>query len=195
MTDEKVALYNPHNGLTGRDGGPYLDQEERRLAEIVRAAKEDREPDFEAAPATAGTPLVDANTLVGMANPASNPSKSTTVDAMTNAVELLAKDENFPATPHSERDKTDDEKEAARLATSTDPADNPSSPTVVSKDSSDVSEQTKEVSKQDEGKASKSTSSKSTKSSTTKKAATKTAAKSVATKKAVAPGQAPSTSK
>lgn len=139
MSEQKVDLYNPHNGLTGRDGGPYLDQEERRLAEIVRSAKEEREPDFDNAPATAGTPLVTAATLVNMANPASNPSQANTADSLATAVTLLADNENFPATPHASREQTEAEKEADRLAESNDPHDNPASPTVVSTD-----EETKE---------------------------------------------------
>lgn len=134
---DNVNLYNPHDGLTGRDGGPYLDQEERRLAEIVRAAKEDRKPDFDSAPAVAGTPLVTSAELVGMANPASNPSQMNTVDAMTNAVDTLAKEESFPVNAFASRDKTDAEKEATRLSESTDPHDNPANPTVISTDEKD----------------------------------------------------------
>ncbi len=193
MTDQ-VNLYNPHNGLTGRDGGPYLDQEERRLAEIVRAGKEDREPDFENAPATAGTPLVSSSVLVGMANPASNPSQSNTVDAMTNAVDLLADNEKFPATPHSHREKTEEEVEAQRLAESNDPHDNPANPTVISKDSADVSEQTKELAKQDEPTSESKPAAKKT-TTAKKTAAKKSTTKSASVKKDTAPAQAPSTSK
>lgn len=134
MADEKVNLFNPHDGLTGRDGGPYLDQVERNNAEIVRAAKEGRKPDLENAPATAGTPLVTASELVKMANPASVPSQAGTTDAMTNAVDTLAANEDFPVSAFAAREKTDAEKEAARLAESNDPFDNPASPVWVSKD-------------------------------------------------------------
>lgn len=127
-----VNLFNPHDGLTGRDGGPYLDQEELRLAEIVRAAKEDRKPDFENAPATAGTPLVTAAELVGMANPASIPSQSNAVGALTNAVDTLAADESFPVNAFTSRDETEAEKESKRLAASNDPHDNPANPSVRS---------------------------------------------------------------
>jgi hypothetical protein len=149
MADEK-NLYNPHDGLTGRDGGPYLDQEERRLAEIVRAAKEDREPDFENAPATAGTPLVDAATLIAMANPASNPSQSAKADAvLPSAVEVVAASDDFAVTAHSTRALTDEEKEAKRLAESNNPHDNPANPTVVSSDE-DTAESVKDTLKQNE---------------------------------------------
>ena len=193
---EQVNVYDPHNGLTGRDGGPYLDQEERRLAEIVRASKEDREPDFENAPATAGTPLVDAGTLVTIANPASNPSQMNTVDGMTNAVNLLAENEDFPVNPHSQREMTEAEKEARRMAESNDPHDNPASPTVISEDSKDVSKQTREISESDAPKSDENSgdNSKDEKPAAKKAAAKKTAAKSTA-KKATAPAQSPSTSK
>lgn len=179
-----VNLFNPHDGLTGRDGGPYLDQEERRLAEIVRSGKEDREPDFENAPATAGTPLVTAAELVGMANPASIPSQTATNSALTNAVETLAKNEDFPVSAFTSRDKTDDEKEAERLAQSNDPHDNPANPSVVSRDSNEESESVSQSTKQT---AKKATAKKATKSTATKKAA----ASSTKVQDAKAPGQSP----
>lgn len=181
MSGDTVNLYNPHEGLTGRDGGPYLDQVEREAAEKLRARVEQREPDYANAPATAGTPLVDANTLVGMANPASNPSKSATVDAMTNAVELLAENEEFPATPVAQRDKTDDEKEAAKHAADGTTPYNPASPTVVStdEDNSDaVSKSAGTTPKENTAKKAAATKQTSAKSSTTKKAAAKSTAAS-----------------
>lgn len=188
MAEDQVNLYNPHDGLTGRDGGPYLDQEERRLAEIVRAAKEDRKPDFENAPVTAGTPLVTASELVRMANPASIPSQSSTTDAMTNAVDSLAVNEDFPVSAHTSRDKTEVEKEAFRLANSNDPHDNPANPTVISEDDKDTVEGTRELAKQSEPKTQKKA---SAKKSTAKTAATKSAATPVKTAAAKAPAQSP----
>lgn len=57
---EDRALYNANDGLTGRDGGPYLDQQEDITAEIRRAKIEGREPDLDNPPASAGTVLVTA---------------------------------------------------------------------------------------------------------------------------------------
>lgn len=57
-SEEKVNFYNIHDGLRGRDGGPYLDQMEREAAEIQRAKVEDREPDLDNPGSSAGTPLV-----------------------------------------------------------------------------------------------------------------------------------------
>src|SRR5690348_10189923 len=59
-----VGFYNPHDGIKGRDGGPYLDHVERIQAEINRANIEEREPDLDTPPATAGTPLVTVGELV-----------------------------------------------------------------------------------------------------------------------------------
>lgn len=125
-----VTLYNPHDGLTGRDGGPYLDQEERRLAEIVRARVENREPDFDNAPATAGTPLVSAAVLVATANPQSNPSQLG-ADPLTAAVAAKAVDDDFPVTAFSTRKQTKDEVKAEKDAATT---YNPASSAVIGKD-------------------------------------------------------------
>lgn len=57
---EATPLYNPNDRLTGRDGGPYLDQEEQRVAEERRARIEGRKPDLKNPPATAGIQLSTA---------------------------------------------------------------------------------------------------------------------------------------
>lgn len=96
MVDTRETnLFNPHDNLTGRDGGPYLDLVERERAETLRAKVEDREPDYENAPAVAGTPLVTGPQLAAMANPASNPSQSNH-DPAAMAVDAMAKSEDFP---------------------------------------------------------------------------------------------------
>lgn len=59
------GFYNPHDGIKGRDGGPYLDFVEREAAEKIRAQREDREPVSDGStPAVAGTPLVTAAQLI-----------------------------------------------------------------------------------------------------------------------------------
>lgn len=62
---KKVALYNANDGVVGRDGGPYLDLVEMERAEVIRARKEDREPetDHAAMASTPGIQLVPANRL------------------------------------------------------------------------------------------------------------------------------------
>jgi hypothetical protein len=75
-----MRLYNANDGLTGRDGGPYLDLEEAKAAEIRRAVVEDREPDFEKyAGSSAGIKLVRADQLLlveGVTNIPSQENKS-----------------------------------------------------------------------------------------------------------------------
>ena len=62
-TLEDVNFYNQHERASGRQPGIYLDAVEREAAEVIRAKKEDREPDLDNPPATAGTPLVLAGQL------------------------------------------------------------------------------------------------------------------------------------
>lgn len=59
-----VDLYNANDGLFGRDGGPYLDQEQRRAQEVVNAKREEREPDFDNLPLTPGIAAVRLVELV-----------------------------------------------------------------------------------------------------------------------------------
>lgn len=53
---DTVPLFNPNDGITGRDGGPYLDEEQAREAEIRRARIEGREPDLDNPGLYAGIP-------------------------------------------------------------------------------------------------------------------------------------------
>lgn len=98
---ETTKLYNLHDGLTGRDGGPYLDQVEREAAEVRRAKVEGREPDLEHPGTTAGDPLVTARQLVETANPQSNPSQIG-FDPFAAAVDQLETSEDFPVTSVAE---------------------------------------------------------------------------------------------
>lgn len=82
------ALYNANDGLTGRDGGPYLDVEEDRRAEVVRARVENREPDLDNPPASAGTVLLTANQALQNAGVTNLPSQDD-ASASTNAESAL----------------------------------------------------------------------------------------------------------
>jgi len=59
-----TPLYNPNDGLTGRDGGPYLDEVQAVASEELRAKKEGREPDYDNVPADAGIQLSTASQLL-----------------------------------------------------------------------------------------------------------------------------------
>lgn len=89
-----TPLYNPNDNVTGRDGGPYLDEVEARNAEARRAVVEDREPDFDNPPATAGIPLVTAGRQAHVVGVNNLPSQSHRYD-LSNAdlVDGRAEDE------------------------------------------------------------------------------------------------------
>lgn len=61
---EERALFNANDGLTGRDGGPYLDEQEAVAAEVRRAKIEGREPDLDNPPASAGIVLLNAGQVL-----------------------------------------------------------------------------------------------------------------------------------
>lgn len=122
MAAKTTDLYNPHEGLVARDGGPYLDQEEARLAEILRAKVEKREPDLDKPPATAGTPLVRAEEVLAAASVNSNPSQ-----AHLNIVTIEVE-------PASKRAQTSEEKEVAKKEAADNIFGNPANATVVGTD-------------------------------------------------------------
>lgn len=62
-----TKMYNANDGLAGRTGGPYLDIEMAKQAEIARAVVEDREPNFETMASSASIPLVTADQLISQA--------------------------------------------------------------------------------------------------------------------------------
>lgn len=72
---DKVKLYNVNDGLTGRTGGPYLDEEQARQAETLRARVEDRKPNYDDLQPYAGTMLVPAATLMDQVNVNNTPSE------------------------------------------------------------------------------------------------------------------------
>lgn len=44
IKEVKEDLYNANDGIFGRNGGPYLDEEEAKVEERTRALREDRKP-------------------------------------------------------------------------------------------------------------------------------------------------------
>lgn len=96
MASDDRKLYDVNKGF-GRDGGPYMDEVDRRQAEVNRARVEGREPDLDNPPPIAGSQLVDAKTLVQQYNPASHPSMDSG-SALAAAVDLAADDPDHPLT-------------------------------------------------------------------------------------------------
>jgi hypothetical protein len=95
---EDRHLYDVNNGVRGRDGGPYYDEEERTRAELVRARLEGRRPEtnVDRLPATAGTVLALAAQVPDNVN--ANPSMANAPGP--GAALLSAKDDpNFLSSP------------------------------------------------------------------------------------------------
>lgn len=97
-------LFNLNDSITGRDGGPYLDEEEAREAEIRRARIEGREPDLEKPPATAGIPLVTSSELLSTTTINNIPSQDGVVGASDLLVKGAVDDPNVLLQPRGERD-------------------------------------------------------------------------------------------
>jgi len=96
-------LFNPNDSLTGRDGGPYLDLEEARVAEIRRAAVENREPS-DTFTATAGIPLVAAQELAVTATINNVPSQELSGGPVDLMVQGAVDDKDVLLQPSGERD-------------------------------------------------------------------------------------------
>ena len=96
-------LFNPNDILTGRDGGPYLDLEEARVAEIRRAAVENREPS-DTFTATAGIPLVTASELAVTATINNIPSQGVSSGPVDTMVQGAVDDKDVLLQPSGERD-------------------------------------------------------------------------------------------
>ena len=109
MTD-KVPLFNANDRLSGRDGGPYMDLEEAKQAEIRRAQVEGREPDLENPPAYAGIQLNTAGQQIltaDLGGIASQESRNTTdADA---ALKGAVDSEDVLLQPVSEREAFEEE--------------------------------------------------------------------------------------
>lgn len=97
-------LYNPNDGLTGRDGGPYLDEVQAVQAEERRAKIEGRKPGDPSG--IAGIPLITAAQLRVADEVNNNPSQTfgeVGVDEDSQVDALVKSDKNL-LQPFSERD-------------------------------------------------------------------------------------------
>ena len=97
-------LFNPNDSITGRDGGPYLDEEETRVAEERRARIEGRKPNFDNPPATAGIPLVTSAELLSTATINNIPSQDGFIGASDLLVKGAVEDDAVLLKPRGERD-------------------------------------------------------------------------------------------
>lgn len=74
-----ARMFNVHDGLHGRDGGPYLDQVEAYEAEKRRAQVEGREPDYDNMPASAGMVMLTEAQMLARGVNGANPSREALV--------------------------------------------------------------------------------------------------------------------
>lgn len=86
---DTTPLYNPNDGLTGRNGGPYLDEVQAMQDEVRRAKIEGREPDSDNPGPNAGIQLSTAAQMLATLNVTNNPSMDT---SRSNAIQKAYKD-------------------------------------------------------------------------------------------------------
>jgi hypothetical protein len=109
MGTDTVPLFNANDRLTGRDGGPYMDIEQAKLAEVRRAEVEGREPDLDNPPAFAGIQLNTAGQqefTIGVSGIASQDNRNVTNPDVTFQGSVESKDTLLK--PFSERESFED---------------------------------------------------------------------------------------
>ncbi len=106
---DKVQLFNPNDGVTGRDGGPYLDVVQAEEQERQRARVEGREPDFDNLPAHTGIPLQTAGQQWFTVGVNSNPSQNSRNDINSDVqFQAAVKDDEVALQAFSERDRLEE---------------------------------------------------------------------------------------
>jgi hypothetical protein len=93
---EDVKFYNAQDGIRGRSGGPYADQDDARTREIARARAEGREPDLDNPPPFVGNQLVTSAFVTD--NLPSNPSMAH-APGPNEALNKVVEDANFLVNP------------------------------------------------------------------------------------------------
>lgn len=136
-----TKLYDANDGITGRDGGVYLDQVERERAEEARARVEGREPDYDNPGGTAGTVYVTADQLLAHRTLNHSPSQSSKFDVTSDdIVTAYAADDKhdlkvaFDAPDVPDTDEEEDKKEEEKT-----PVAKKAAPTTASSSSSSSS--------------------------------------------------------
>lgn len=103
-----VKLFNPNEGLHGRQGGPFLDDVQRRQQEEVRAIREGREPNYDNMQPAVGDQLRTEEQLLQEAIHSATPPELVGFKGVT-------------ATPVINTDGGDDEPESESMDTGSDP--------------------------------------------------------------------------
>src|SRR5690349_12453843 len=107
MGEKVVALFNANDGLSGRDSGPYLDLEEAREAEVRRARVENRKPDLDNPPASAGRVLLTGKQVVSNLGVNSLPPQANTWGTEDKALRAVADDKDNNLRVYGEVDLSD----------------------------------------------------------------------------------------
>lgn len=104
-----TKLFNPNEGLHGRQGGPFLDQVQQRQQEEVRAIREGREPNYEDMQPAVGMQLRTEEQLLQEAIHSATPPELVDFKGVTAApVLVVPDDEESGAVNEAEPDKTDE---------------------------------------------------------------------------------------
>lgn len=101
-----TKFFNANEGLHGRQGGPFLDDVQRRQQEEVRAVREGREPDYENMQPAVGDPLVTEEQLLQQSIQSAEPYELTNFEGVT-AAPLVEVD--IPEETEDEEVNEDDE--------------------------------------------------------------------------------------
>lgn len=117
---DTVPLFNANDGLTGRNGGPYLDEEQARADEVRRARVEGRKPNLDNPGANAGIQLNTAaqmlHTLTVTSAPSMEVARAEALDkSYTDTFNRRGKDVTRPVhdkIPDTSKQKTQQEVEA-----------------------------------------------------------------------------------
>src|SRR6478609_5145327 len=86
MGDNTTPLYNPNDGVTGRDGGPYFDEVQAQQDELRRARVEKREPDLDNPGANAGIQLSTAGQMLATLSASNLPSRYNARETVVNDI-------------------------------------------------------------------------------------------------------------
>lgn len=123
-----VKLFNPNEGLHGRQGGPFLDDVQRRQAEETRAIREGREPDYENMQPYVGDQLRTEEQLLQEAIHSATPPELTNFEGITAKPVLEIADEDMatdPENPAVKEQEDEDNSDEVNEDENEAPLDNP----------------------------------------------------------------------
>lgn len=126
-----VKLFNPNEGLHGRQGGPFLDNVQRRQAEETRAIREGREPDYENMQPYVGDQLRTEEQLLQEAIHSATPPELTKFEGITAAPVLEVADEDMASDPEDPAVKEQEENEETHKGDDPNDPRDPAAPPVT----------------------------------------------------------------